>query len=333
MTALLLRALVLVLAFATVFLLSQMVLQSRYNRRAEKRAVNRRLELLKTGASSDDVGALLRKGVPDRLPEDATLAERLYYRFQKMVRLADLRVEPQNLAMGCALGFVVVSSLILLLAWSSGRRLTLGTFELAFVVAAALTILLPLLYVRRRKEKQRRRMEEQFPVALDVFTRALRAGHPVASAIELLTTEMEDPIGSEFGMVADQVAYGMPLTDALLDMAERWDLQDIRMFVVSISLQSETGGNLAEVLSNLSAVIRDRMSIYMKVRALSSEGRMSGWMLSALPVITIVTFFLINPSFYLDVAQDPIFVIGFTLLLVNYALGVFMIRRMIDLKV
>ena len=123
------------------------------------------------------------------------------------------------------------------------------------------------------------------------------------------------------------------MAEALLEMAERWDLQDIRMFVVSLSLQSETGGNLAEVLSNLSAVIRDRMSIYMKVRALSSEGRMSGWMLSALPVFTILVLFTFNPSFYLEVASDPIFVFGFTGLLLNYALGVFMIRRMIDLKV
>ena len=128
---------------------------------------------------------------------------------------------------------------------------------------------MPLMLIRRRMEKHRRRIDEQFPVALDVFTRALRAGHPVASAIDLLTSEMADPIGSEFGLVADQVAYGMPLTEALLDMAERWDQQDIRMFVVSISLQNETGGNLAEALTNLSGVIRDRMSIALGVIVLS----------------------------------------------------------------
>lgn len=333
MSGIIIRLVILIFAFATVFLLSQAFLRSRFNRRSERRAINRRLELLKAGTSSDDVIDILRKGVPDRLPDDATLPERLYYRFQRMVRLADLQVEPQTLALGCGLGFVALSSVILLFAWASGRSISIGIVELTFVIAFAFTVIVPLLYVRRRMEKHRRRMEEQFPVALDVFTRALRAGHPVASAIELLTTEMEDPIGSEFGLVSDQVAYGLPLTDALLEMAERWDLQDIRMFVVSLSLQSETGGNLAEVLSNLSAVIRDRMSIYMKVRALSSEGRMSGWMLSALPVFTILVLFTFNPSFYLEVASDPIFVFGFTGLLLNYALGVFMIRRMIDLKV
>jgi tight adherence protein B len=116
-------------------------------------------------------------------------------------------------------------------------------------------------------------------------------------------------------------------------MAERWDLDDIRMFVVSLSVQTETGGNLAEILQNLSEVIRARASLYMKVRALSSEGRMTGWMLTILPVLTLVGMFAVNPGFYLDVARDPIFVVGFPALLAVYAIGFVMIRRMVDLKV
>ena len=144
---------------------------------------------------------------------------------------------------------------------------------------------------------------------------------------------MEDPLGSEFGIVADEVAYGAELTNSLLDLAERWDLQDIRMFVVSISLQNETGGNLAEILGNLSHVIRERASMYMKVRALSSEGRMSGWMLTVLPIFTFLMLFFLNPKFYFDVAEDKIFVYGFTGLIALYIVGVYTIRRMIDLKV
>lgn len=333
MNPILIRLLVLVLAFATAFLVSQFVLQARLNRRAERKAINSRLALLKAGKDTQDIDDILRRGVPDRLPDNATFAERLFHRFQRTVRLAGLGVEPIAVAAGCGIAFIVLASLIVLLAWISGREVTLGMLELSVVVSLALTIAAPWLLISRRMEKHRRKMEAQFPVALDIFTRALRAGHPVASAIELLTTEMEDPIGTEFGLVSDQVAYGMPLTEALLDLAERWDLQDIRMFAVSISLQSETGGNLAEVLSNLSSVIRDRTSIYLKVRALSSEGRMSGIMLSALPVMTIVAFFILNPRFYLDVSADPIFIYGFTSLIVLYAIGVFTIRRMIDLKV
>ena len=182
-------------------------------------------------------------------------------------------------------------------------------------------------------QRQRKRVEEQFPISLDIFVRALRAGHPVSSAIDLLTKEMPDPIGSEFGLVADEVSYGAELQDSLADMADRWGIEDIRMFVVSLSVQNETGGNLAEVLEKLSEVIRARASLYRKVRALSSEGRMTGWMLTILPIAAFVGLFAVNPTFYLDVAQDPAFIIGFLGLIILYILGFIMIRVMVDIKV
>jgi tight adherence protein B len=144
---------------------------------------------------------------------------------------------------------------------------------------------------------------------------------------------MPDPIGSEFGTVMDEVTYGADLRDALADMAERWDMEDIRMFVVSLAIQSETGGNLAEILENLSKVIRDRASMMMKVRALSSEGRMTGIMLTGLPVFAFTLLFITRPGFYLDVADDPAFIPGFAVLLVLYVIGFIAIRRLVDLKV
>jgi tight adherence protein B len=161
----------------------------------------------------------------------------------------------------------------------------------------------------------------------------LRAGHPIASALDLLTVEMPPPIGPEFGIVVDEVSYGAELRDALQNMAERWDLDDMRMFVVSLSVQNETGGNLAEILENLSKVIRDRHGMMLKVRALSSEGRMTAVMLTILPLFTFASLFFLNPRFFLDVANDPWFVPGFSFLGILYLIGFFMIRRMVDLKV
>lgn len=333
MTAILIRLAVLIAVFAGIFLLSQVLLRGFFNRRAEAKAVNRRLELLKAGITSDQVGDILRKGVPDRIGPEAGLFARLYYRFQCTVRIADMRTEPKTLLTISALAFAGTSTVLLFLAWGTGRRVTTGLLELVLLISFALIIALPLMLINRRKEKRRRRMEEQFPIALDVFTRALKAGHPIASAIDLLTREMQDPLGSEFGIVADEVAYGAELTTSLLDLADRWDLPDMRMFVVSISLQNETGGNLAEILGNLSSVIRERASMFMKVRALSSEGRMSGWMLTILPIFTLLMLFTLNAKFYFDVSDDPIFVYGFTGLLILYIIGVYTIRRMIDLKV
>lgn len=333
MSALLLRLLVLVVVFATIFVVSQWILLGYLNRRAARKAMNRRLELLKSGASASQVDAILRRNVPGRLPPDAGRLARWYHRFQQNVQIAGIAMAPRTILLSSLSAFAIVAAVLLLLAFSSGVTITLGTFELVLAMSGCTTIAIPLFLIHRRRDRRRRKMEEQFPVALDVFTRALKAGHPIAAAIDLLTREMEDPLGSEFGLVADEVAYGAELNASLMDLADRWDLPDIRMFAVSIALQSETGGNLAEILGNLSSVIRDRHSMFMKVRALSSEGRMSGWMLSVLPVFTFVLLFVLNRQFFFDVAADPIFIYGFSSLAVLYLIGVLTIRRLINLQV
>jgi len=144
---------------------------------------------------------------------------------------------------------------------------------------------------------------------------------------------MPDPIGSQFGLAVDEVTYGAELRDALQNMAERWDLDDMRMFVVSLSVQNETGGNLAEILENLSQVIRERHSMLLKVRALSSEGRMTAVMLTVLPIFTFTLLFTVNAHFFLDVANDPMFVPGFVALITLYVIGFMWIRKLVDLKV
>jgi tight adherence protein B len=214
-----------------------------------------------------------------------------------------------------------------------GIGISFGRIVISATFAIVLGALLPVMALNFRSTRTRKKMEEQFPVALDVFVRGLRAGHPIAAALDLLTVEMPDPIGTQFGLAVDEVTYGAELRDALQSMAERWDLDDMRMFVVSLSVQNETGGNLAEILENLSQVIRERHSMMMKVRALSSEGRMTAMMLTILPVFTFATLFLFNPPFFLDVANDPWFVPGFAMLIALYTIGFVTIRKMVDLKV
>jgi tight adherence protein B len=227
----------------------------------------------------------------------------------------------------------MVFVLLVVLVLASGGIIAPGRLLLLATVAAAIGFGVPVMLLRFKATHTRRRMQEQFPVALDVFVRGLRAGHPVAAALDLLTVEMPDPIGSEFGTVMDEVTYGADLRDALADLAERWDLEDMRMFVVSLAIQNETGGNLAEILENLSQVIRERASMMMKVRALSSEGRMTAIMLTGLPIFALTLLFLVRPSFYLDVADDPAFIPGFLTLLILYIVGFVTIRRLVDLKV
>jgi tight adherence protein B len=227
----------------------------------------------------------------------------------------------------------VFFALLVLMSYWWGIGISMGRLMISATFACLLGAVLPLMAFNFKATRTRKKIEEQFPVALDVFVRGLRAGHPIAAALDLLTVEMQPPIGPEFGMVVDEVTYGSELRDALQNMAERWDLEDMRMFVVSLSIQAETGGNLAEILENLSKVIRERHAMMMKVRALSSEGRMTATMLTVLPIFTFTLLFVVNASFFLDVANDPWFIPGFSFLIILYLIGYFTIKKMVNLKV
>lgn len=333
MLDLIVRLLVLLGIFASVFLMSQLVMGRAWSNRERFAAVNRRLKMIRQGSTSEEITTKLRKNAPGEFKNLPPTLARMAQGFQRMLFSAAVPYTSGQVVLGLALFFGAVLAFALLLVGYFGIAINAGVVLLLGLIAVAIAIGLPLLTLNYLAARKRKKIEAQFPVALDVFVRALRSGHPVAGAIDLLTREMEDPIGSEFGLVSDEVAYGAELTDAIEDMADRWDLEDIRMFVVSLSVQMETGGNLAEILENLADVIRARASLYLKVRSLSSEGRMTGWMLTVLPILTFLGMFGVNPGFYLNVAKDPIFLIGLPSLMLLYLTGVFWIRHLVNIKV
>jgi len=328
-----LRALALVCTFGAVVVLVEVVLRALVKGRVEGHAINLRLKMIGRGRSHDETMNLLRRAgsaVPQGLPP---ILDALAHKFERMLMQAQLTIPTARLMLIILIAPLAIFVLSLLVIVAAGFGVGFGRLLLLAAFAAALGAGLPLMFLNFRATQTRKKMQEQFPVALDVFVRGLRAGHPIAAALDLLTVEMPDPVGSQFGIVVDEVTYGAELRDALQAMAERWDLEDMRMFVVSLSVQSETGGNLAEILESLSKVIRERQSMFLKVRALSSEGRMTGVMLTVLPVFTFVMLFILSPGFFLDVATDPLFVPGFIILLLMYLTGYFTIRKMVDLKV
>lgn len=328
------RALILVCVFMAVLLAAEAMVRSFVSRHADGRAINLRLKMIGSGRSHEESLNMLRRSessVPKDLPP-FLLAWAM--RLERILLQAQVSLPTGKLMLAVVIAPMVIFVMLMLAisgVWgigiSSGRILICGVFALLLGTA------LPIFYFNFRATRMRKKMQEQFPVALDVFVRGLRAGHPIAAALDLLTVEMQDPIGTQFGIVVDEVTYGAELRDALQSMAERWDMEDIRMFVVSLAVQSETGGNLAEILENLSRVIRERHMLMMKVRALSSEGRMTAVMLTVLPILTFVSLFLLNPRFFLDVANDPWFIPGFSFLILLYLIGFVTIRRMVDLKV
>lgn len=333
MTEAWLKALVLGCIFGAVLLAADALIRWYASGRSEGKAINLRLKMIGQGRTHGETMNLLRRtdsALPEGLP--APIAY-LGNKFERMLIAAQVTIPTGRLMIMILLAPVVLFFFLLLLMILAGLPIGFGRLLILATFAAALGCLLPLMFLNFQATRIRKKMQAQFPLALDVFVRGLRAGHPIAAALDLLTVEMPDPIGSQFGLVVDEVTYGAELRDALQAMADRWDLEDMRMFVVSLSVQSETGGNLAEILENLSGVIRERQSMMLKVRALSSEGRMTAIMLTALPVLAFTALFLGNSSFYLDVSDDPAFVPGFLLLLFMYIVGFITIRRMVDLKV
>lgn len=329
----LLRLLTMVVLFAFVVLVVQLVGGAIAGRRSKSRAVNERLRMIEAGVDREIVTSRLRKDMPRDIPGAPEWFSRAVRAFHRNLTAANIRRSVFHVFSFMGLATAGAAAIVLVLVASAGTALSLGVVQLAVAMGIVVGIILPWMFIGRRAGARRRKMESQFPVALDIFVRGLRAGHPIPAALNLLVEEMADPVGTEFGIVSDEIAFGFGLRDALQRMADRWGLTDIDMFVVSVSVQMETGGNLAEILENLGRVIRERASMFMKVRALSSEGRMTAVVLTALPILSFAGLFATRPEFYLDVADDPIFTIGFSGLLILYAIGYFWIRRMVDLKV
>lgn len=300
--------------------------------RGASKRVNRRLELIEKGRDRVEVLNMLRRQARGDFSAYGFLGRPMASLDLKLTQ-AGLSISAQQylaLTGGLTLAVLLIS---IFMTSSVAKGATGNVALLSLLFALGIGFGIPSLVLNMVRNGRVKKLQEQFPVALDVFVRGLRAGHPVSAALELLTTEMSDPLGSEFGIVVDEMTYGLELRDALENMADRLGIDEMHMFVVSLSVQSETGGNLAEVLENLSKVIRDRASMMMKVRALSSEGRMTAMMLSGLPVLAFTIVFVMSPSFYIDVADDPIFLPAVITILGLYAFGIWLIRRMIDLKV
>ncbi|MGZ2411056.1 tight adherence protein B [Sphingomonas sp. F9_3S_D5_B_2] len=327
------RAIILVCIFSAVVLAVEVLVRWIASNRAGGRAINLRLQMIGRGRTHGEAMNLLRRSesaIPAGLPP---IIDRWARKLERTLMQAQVTLATPRLMLIVVIAPLAVFFFLLLFMAGSHMAISFGRIVICAAFAAALGGALPLTVLNWKANKNRKKIQEQFPIALDVFVRGLRAGHPIAAALDLLTVEMPDPIGSQFGLAVDEVTYGAELRDSLQAMAERWDLEDMRMFVVSLSVQSETGGNLAEILENLSTVIRERQSMMMKVRALSSEGRMTGLMLTVLPVFTFTMLFVFNPRFFLDVANDPWFVPGFACLFILYLIGFFSIRKMVDLKV
>lgn len=298
----------------------QLTVDARYGPRA---VVNRRMRMIEAGADQSQVLKALRREPRD--PEGAA-------RWLPMIALVERRLAQAGLA-------VPVHRLLLwavglaLLGLISLRLVTTLPPPLAVLSALAFALAVPALYVEWRRRRRIRQFGEQLPAALDLLVRSLKVGHPLSAALNIVAEELPDPIGTEFGIVIDEITYGLDLEDAFEHLNERVEVPDLRYMTVAINIQYSAGGNLAEILAGLARVIRDRFHMSRKIKAVSAEGRLSAVFLSTFPVGLAGALYLINPNYYAQIADDPMFPFLTGLTVVLLIVNVIAMRWLVNFKV
>lgn len=227
-----------------------------------------------------------------------------------------------------------------MLLWSAG--LGVAGLLLPYVLAKPWTFslllggvfaALPWFWLARRRTLRLRTFERQIPEALDLMGRALRAGHAFPTAVKMVGDEMADPIGREFRQLFDEANFGAPQNEALMRLADRVPIDDLRYFVIAVIIQRESGGNLAELLDNIAGIVRARLKLFGEIRTLSAEGRLSAWILGALPFCVAGVVQLINPEFMAVLWTDPVGLKMVGAALVMMAIGVLWMRKIIRIRV
>jgi tight adherence protein B len=269
--------------------------------------------------------ALLRDEMLSQIPAFDNLLRRSerISNLQLLLSQAGMEMRAGNMLVLCLISGVVFAVVTLLVSKAA-------VFAWVGLLAGTL---LPYSFVSYKRTRRFQKFEELFPEAIDTLARAVRAGHAFTTALELIANEISEPVSSEFRKLFEEQKFGMPVRDALLNMAERVPLVDVKFFVTAVMLQRETGGNLAEILDNLSYMIRERFKIMRQVRVFTAQGRLTMMLLMALPPVIVVVMLLMNPGFIRPLFDDPI---GHTLIVAGITLqtvGYFVIRRIIHIQV
>jgi tight adherence protein B len=214
--------------------------------------------------------------------------------------------------------------------------LTIGTeagLGVRIMVAVAMGVGGVYVWVNNKAKKRLALIEEQLPDAVELMVRSLRVGHPFSSAINIVAKEVPDPLGSEFGLIADEAAYGRDVSESLKALAERVDLQDMRFLSVAVGIQSQAGGNLAEILDGLAKVIRARFKLFRRVKAITAEAKWSGMFLSVFPLVALVGIAVIQPDYYDEVKDTQYFIPACIAVGVLLVANVVFMRMMVNIKV
>jgi tight adherence protein B len=315
-----------VLAFlAAVLLLEGLTLTWRAYRGPEARRIERRLQGLSAAGGAAETSILKQRLLAESQPVQRLLLALPRMRdLDRLLQQAGSQLSVSAFAgitVAAGIGAFFLASLVPLLHWAFA--LTAG------VLGAGL----PLVSIWRKRAKRNAKIVEQLPDALDLISRALKAGHAFPSGLQMVAEETSEPIAGEFRTVNEEINFGVAVPAALTNLASRVPSPDMRHFVIAVLIQRETGGNLTELLANISMLIRERLKLLLKVRVLSAEGRLSALILMALPFVLAAVIHVINPAFMAVLWTDPMGLQMIYGMLVMMTVGGLWMRRIIRIRV
>jgi len=292
-----------------------------YNNASYRKNINRRLKVMSDKPDRESVLVQLRR--------ERGLTSGGEYRLP-LINLNQLMLQSGlSLGLGRLVLFIVIGMVAVFAAIVSFH----GNMMYALLAAFFCGVVLPPIILRILRSRRQKKFSAQFPDGIDIIVRSLRAGHPVPIAITMVGKEMTDPIGSEFGIVSDELTYGSDLETAMRNLYFRVGTDDLPLFVTAVAIQRTTGGNLGEILQNLSAVIRDRFKMRRKIRALAAEGRASALILSSLPIGMFAVIQFLVPNFYGSVWNQDLTKIVLALAAGWMGVGNFIMWRMVNFRI
>lgn len=284
--------------------------------------VNRRLEMLEKGGNREQVLEQLRKEMGQHMNSKSIP---LYSLLAERAQKAAIAFTPQQLML-----IMAGVSVLAFLALSVGTQTKLEIRILGSIIIGVGAVFF---WVNSKAKKRIAMIEEQLPDAVELMVRSLRVGHPFSSAVQIVAKEVEDPLATEFGVIADESAYGRDIGEALKDMAERLGIQDMRFLAVAVTIQQQSGGNLAEVLAGLAKVIRARFRLFRRVKAITAEAQWSGRFLSAFPLLALLGILINDPHYYDGVMDHPWFIPACFIVGGMLTVNLFVMRMLTNIEV
>ncbi len=293
------------------------------NQIARNNKLNRRLDLIEQGESKQDIIERLRKERSNHSGQASSMP--LYGLVEAHARRANIAFTPSTLVL-LMFGLSVFSFAMLSLFTGAALAVRI-TVSMAFGFGGVF------FWLSSKAKNRVSKIQEQLPEAIELIVRSLRVGHPFGAAVTIASEEIQDPLGTELGLIADEIAYGRDAGEAISEFGERVDLQDLRFLAVSVSIQQKSGGNLAEILDGLAKVIRSRFKLFRRVKAITAEAKWSGMFLSGFPIAAMIMIQAIKPDYYDKAKETPLFIPLAIVVFVFLAINILYMRKMTNIKV